>query len=129
VGREAWRWHTDSVTTAENPQRLEVALAVDWSDATDLPVLPANQFLVQLGVPVEGKPDGVYLIVGHAAPPVIVGPDLESQRMQVEKLGGRLKVEAHARYHFSRERLGELLKVLNALTAQYDGAVEGENSD
>lgn len=54
---------------------VELKLEFDWSDAADSEAQVANQFLVQMGMPTAGKPDGLYLIVGHANPPVVISDD------------------------------------------------------
>lgn len=106
----------------------EVVVEADWAGAGSVPVLVANQFVGQLGAVTSGDrpiPDGVYLIVGHGAPPVVVGsPD--SVRRQVEALGNRLPVTVHARFFLTRERLGELIQVLSETAQKYDAAAVGE---
>lgn len=110
---------------AEDGEPTELKLEFDWSDAADQDVRVATQFLVQIGVPVDGKPDGVYLIVGHANPPVIVSDDAKSRAEQVERYGGKLPVDVYGRYFLSRARLEELRGALDKLARTYDGLSEG----
>jgi hypothetical protein len=103
-----------------------LTVAVDWSDAANAPTQHVNQFAGVIGPPTQsGVPDGVYLVMGIAPPPVIVGPDTEARRRVIEELrASGLKVTAYGRFHMSRERLGEIINVLQTTAAQYDLAVE-----
>lgn len=99
---------------------VQVDLQLDWSDAGGVEEHVATQFLVQIGMPADGKPDGVHLVVGHASPPVIVGDTAERRQEQLDRYGGKLPVTVHGRYFFSRARLEELRRALNTLAAKYD---------
>jgi hypothetical protein len=108
-----------------------VALSVRWRNIDELPVLPANQFAVQLGgipstLSSDQKPDGVYLIIGHAAPPLLVASSAEEQKMQLEALSEGIEVRPHGRFLLSRGRLQELSELLQQAIKAYDGA--GEDS-
>lgn len=96
-------------------------ISVDWSEASDLPTTHVNQFFVSPGPPTsQGVPDGVYLVLGSIPPP-FVPSDSEGQRRALQALKDRgLKVSAHARYQLSRERLDELIQVLQQLADKYD---------
>ncbi len=103
-----------------------VEIEIDWSAAQTTPVLLANQFVVQVGATSSIErpvPDGVYLLVGEAAPPVILPGSPDSVRRQLERLGNRLPVAVHGRYFLTRERLGELITVLTETADKYDEAV------
>ncbi len=112
--------------TSEDTDPGSVAIEADWSVAQTTPVLLANQFVVQLGVETSSLkhpvPDGVYLIVGEVAPPVLVGSP-ERQREQAERLQGRIPIQVHGRFFMTRERLGELITLLEETRMRFDAAV------
>jgi hypothetical protein len=100
-----------------------VAVPVDWSDVPSAPVVHVNQTLAQIGTPSQDRmPDGVYLSLGSAEPPVITGSTEERQRA-LEALSG-LKVTIHGRFHMSRSHLADLIKVLETVADQYDTVVK-----
>ncbi|GIH76123.1 hypothetical protein [Planobispora longispora] len=104
----------------ESQDVAEVTITVDWSDAATIPVTHVNQFVAQPGPPtMEGSPDGVYLLVGSIAPPIIPS-DPEGQRRVFAALKDGLKVTGHARFHLSRERLEELIAILQQTADNYD---------
>lgn len=92
----------------------------DWSEAAEVDAQVATQFLVQIGMPANGRPDGVHLVVGNANPPVVVGDDEEARQEQWARYGGRLPVKIYGRYFLSRARVEELRNVLNDLAEKYD---------
>jgi hypothetical protein len=100
-----------------------VAINVRWQDPGDLSVTPANQFLVQIGIPdASGHPDGVYLTVGQLTPPFVAAATFEEATAQLEALSGEVQVKAHQRYLISRARVQELIDVLTAAAKAYDDA-------
>ncbi len=102
----------------------QVSLTVDWTDASDKPTLHVNQFALQPGPPTaEGVPDGLYLLLGNIAPPLVFSKDAESLKREIESLGG-IRVMVHGRFHMSRARLGELIDALNLMAKNYDTAGE-----
>ena len=104
---------------------VEITVSVDWSKAAEAPTLHVNQFVGQVGTPTaEGNPDGVYLLLGSVRPPVIVGSDEEARRRAIDELKGGLKVTVHGCFHMSRERLDEMIRVLQTTAEHYDAAVE-----
>jgi hypothetical protein len=101
------------------PERLTVRL--NWAGVEAVPVQHVNQALGQLGTPVKGIPDGLYLVLGSVEPPVI--PDEESRALIVEGLmANGAQVTVQGRFHLSRETAGEIIRVLQDITAQYDAA-------
>lgn len=96
-----------------------------WGNVQDLPLNFVNQIVAQLGAPAgpEQVPDGIIVILGHAAPPVIVGSEEAIQR-QVDALSS-VQVQPLGRFVMSRERAEELLQVLAQSVAQYDEIVAG----
>jgi len=102
-----------------NPDNDSVTVRLSWPGDTDVPALPANQFLVSVGLPDRtGAPDGIYLVVGHAAPPVLHGADDLKHHLRTYGIS----VKVHGRYLLSRERLGELIDVLAIVAERYDKA-------
>jgi hypothetical protein len=100
-----------------------VAISVRWQNLDELPVTPANQFAVQIGVPdASGHPDGVYLTLGHVTPPFIAAATPEEATAQLEALSEGVQIKAHHRYLLSRSRLQELIDLLTAAAKAYDDA-------
>lgn len=100
-----------------------VAISVRWQSIDDLPVTPANQFAVQIGVPdASGKPDGVYLTLGHVTPPFINAASVEEVNAQIEAMAEGVQIKAHHRYLVTRSRLQELIDLLTAAGRAYDDA-------
>ena len=100
-----------------------VAISVRWQSIDDLPVTPANQFAVQLGIPdASGKPDGVYLTLGLVTPPFFNATSIEEVNAQVEAMTEGVQIVAHHRYLVSRSRLQELIDLLTAAGKAYDDA-------
>lgn len=102
-----------------------IPIRVDWDEVNAVPITHVNQFLVQVGPPTAGAgPDGVYLVIGSIPPPFIP-PDVEGQRAAVERLkAAGIKVSVHGRYQMGRERLDELIQVLQQTAEKYDALVE-----
>ena len=103
---------------------FELQLQLDWSGAADVDAKVATQFLIQIGMPAGGRPDGLHLIVGHANPPLIVGGDDESRQEQAARYDGKLPVTVYGRYVLSRARLEELRNALDELAERYDALDE-----
>lgn len=107
---------------SEESAPVPVTVRLDWSEAASVSVQHANQALGQLGTPVKGIPDGIYLILGSVEPLVL--PDEESRARAVENLEAHgIKVSVQGRFHVSRQAADELIRVLSASIAQYDAAV------
>jgi hypothetical protein len=93
---------------------VQLTLQVDWSEAVDLETQHVNQFAVSPGPPNEdGTPDGIYLIVGNVAPPLLLGAGQSTPPTS-------LSVRAHGRFHLSRERLDELIRALQVTAQNFD---------
>jgi hypothetical protein len=109
------RWHHQVVTSPMKPQKFTSI----WPEIGDLPVLAANQFLVQGGISGNsGVPDDMVLTVGHTAPPVLLGTP-EEQQAQLAALGA-VTTRPLVRVSISRNRLGELIGLLVAAANQWD---------
>lgn len=100
--------------------RVELQLEADWSAAAEVEEQVATQFLVQIGLPAGGRPDGVHLVIGHGLPPLVTGDDVASRQAQVDRLGGKLPIKIHGRYFITRARLEDLRNSLNRLAQTYD---------
>jgi hypothetical protein len=112
------------VQEQENPDLTELAVTVDWSTADSVPIEHVNQFIGQPGPPTLSRtPDGIFLLLGSIPPPIIPG-DPEGQRRAIESLKNGLPVTIHGRFHLSRERLNELIDVLQQTAANYDALAE-----
>jgi len=99
-----------------------VTVRLDWGEAATVPVQHANQALGQLGTPVKGIPDGIYLILGSVEPLVI--PDEESRTRAIEDLAAHgVRVTVQGRFHISRQAADELVRILGESVALYDAAV------
>jgi len=93
------------------------ALPVDWSGADDAPVLAVNQVVTQLGP--SDHPGEITLILGYASPPVILGDDPDEVRRQLSQLKA-VRVRVAGRFSLNRERLDELIGVLQTTAAKHD---------
>jgi hypothetical protein len=120
------RCDTEFVTQPEHQPEQETSelpwptITVDWGDTTGLPTAHVNQFAVVLGPPaMSGAPDGIYMLLGHLTPPLILGTDQASRIRQLEAQKN-IKVNVHGSFHMSRERLDELIRVLQQMASNYD---------
>lgn len=96
------------------------ALELGWRIG-DHAARPANQFVVSVGLPTsQGKPDEIYLTIGQAEPPFVTGTPAQMEQ-QLRALGS-LPVETLGRYVFSRDRLQELINVLQRTAEIFDRA-------
>lgn len=92
-----------------------VTFHVDWPAAADVPTQHVNQFTLSPGLPTrDGTPDGIYLELGHLAPPVI-RPGTDPATMDTH-----LSVQVLGRFHFSKERLDELMGSLQEIAQKYE---------
>ncbi|WP_329567171.1 hypothetical protein [Kitasatospora sp. NBC_01266] len=107
------------MSTPETPL-TSVNLSLRWPEEQPK-ALPANQFAVAMGLPTSsGEPDTVYLIVGHAEPPLLV--DSRDGAVPAPK---EVEIDVFGRYVFTRSRLEDLANLLQAAVAAYDRAAGG----
>jgi hypothetical protein len=118
-----------AVTAGDETGSTETRFEYDWSAAVGVEAKVATQFLVQIGTPAAGSPDGVHLIVGSVNPPVVVGDTEESRQAQLARYQGKLPVTVHGRYYFSRARLEELRNALKLIAETYDEVTEAGGRD
>jgi hypothetical protein len=115
--------HIAQDDVASAPQELRVP--VDWGDAADIPTTPLNQFVCQVGPPLrDGRPDGIYLLLGNIVPPLFLGDSQEERQRFIDIALAGAKVQVHGRYVLSRERLDELIAVLQKIAEIHDSAAE-----
>lgn len=88
-----------------------------WVGIEDIPILFANQFLLQF------QPGEFMLAIGQATPPAILGTPEE----MAEQLAGYtyVPVRTIARVGITRQRLQELIAVLQANLDNHDRATQG----
>jgi hypothetical protein len=100
-----------------------VQLRQDWGGIVDVSVQHVNQALAQVGPPSQdGTPDGIYLSLGSAEPPIAFGSEEERKRA-LEAISA-IKVTVHGRFHVNRAQLDDLIEVLHTIAAQYDDIAE-----
>jgi hypothetical protein len=105
------------------PQHVGVRL--DWSDIDACPTQHVNQVIVQLGNPMEGIPDGIFIGLGSVAPPLILAVDEKERAEIIAALAARAaKVSVHGRFHMSRGVLTAVIKALQTAADQYDEFVQ-----
>jgi len=111
--------------TAGELARVEVP--VDWSEVADVPTAYVNQFVVQLGPPTRGGlPDGIYLLLGSVAPPLILGDNQAIRDASIRRAQDGVKPEVHGRFYFTKERLDELISSLQTIADAYDKVAESD---
>ena len=125
---------TVSVSTADEPRSVtaeeiaRIEVPVDWGGAADVPTAYVNQFVVQLGPPTRGGlPDGIYLVLGNVAPPLIIGENPAAREASIRRAQGGVKPEVHGRFYLTRERLDELISSLQTIADAYDKAAENDD--
>ncbi len=94
------------------------SVPVIWPNAQDLPVLVTNTVVSQLSSGPDGRPEECIVTLGHAPPPLILGP-AEEQEVALGALEA-VSVHAHVRVSLNRARLQELIEVLSRAAAQWD---------
>jgi len=93
------------------------ALPIDWSGADDVPVLAVNQVVTQLGP--SDHPGEITLILGYASAPVILAEEPTEVRRRLSQLEA-VRVRVAGRFSLSRERLDELIRVLQITADKHD---------
>lgn len=97
-------------------EQNQVALPIVYVGAEDVPILFANQFVIQ------HSQQEFFLTVGPLQPPILLGKPEEVQE-QVKRLG-YVPVKVVARLALTEQRLRELIKVLEAHLTRFDEARE-----
>ncbi len=105
--------------TPEKRESIQIPLA--YVDPENTTIAFANQFLIQL------LQDEFILTVGQVTPPIILG---NQRDIDVESLGiDYIPVKVVARLGFTRQRLEELVNLLQENLARYDEMKQGRASD
>lgn len=100
------------MATQEPDQEAGIPVPIVYVGAEDVPVLLANQFVIQ------HEQNEFVLTLGQVTPPILLGT-LEERREQAQKLA-YVPVKVVARVAFTRERLVELIEVLQEHLRKYD---------
>lgn len=98
--------------TAEQPEGESVQLRLLWRGLDEVPLLYANQFVVQ------HERDELILTIGQFQPPILIG-DAEHRFEQAKQLG-YVPINIVGRYAFTRQRLAELVGYLNEHLEKFD---------
>ncbi|WP_164384008.1 hypothetical protein [Streptomyces sp. OM5714] len=102
-------------------QSGHATLRAVWEEAGGA-AQPCNQFAATLGLPTQqGVPEAVYLTLGNAEPPFLVGTEAEISQ-QLQEMGGQLPVRSLGRFVLTRGRVDELIKILQTAAQQFDQA-------
>jgi hypothetical protein len=98
-----------------------VRAQLDWEDIDRLPVLAANQFLMQLSVS-EPEITGseVVLTVGYLAPPLLLGTP--EQQQEAAAALDRLTVHPVGRFSIPIGKAAELARVIQELLQRVEAA-------
>jgi hypothetical protein len=89
-----------------------VEIPIVYVGVEDEPILLANQFVIQ------HQQNEFILTIGQIAPPILLGT--EQERMEQAKQVAYVPVNVVGRFTFTRERLVELLQVLQTNLDRYD---------
>jgi hypothetical protein len=103
-------WHHEGVS---EPISAQVQAPLAWGDVANVPVLAANQFIVQVAVDAQNVAE-LILTVGHLAPPVLLGTP-EQQQAAAAALT-QLTVRPVARFSVPIAKAAELAKVIESQT-------------
>lgn len=95
-----------------------IKLPIVYIGAEDVPVALANQFIIQ------HEQNEFILTFGQITPPILLGND--EQRLEQAKNIAYVPVKVVGRFTFTRQRLSELVDVLQRHLRKYDA--EGEKS-
>ncbi len=95
-----------------------VVISVIWPDIQSLPILRANQFIVQTSSDPNGGIDEFVLSIGYAAPPVILGT-AEEQQVSIRALGA-VEAKAIARVSISPAYMRALVNLLQTHIANVE---------
>jgi hypothetical protein len=97
---------------------LNTQVGVVWPEVSELPVLAANQFAVQITGGEGGRLDEIVLTIGHVASPLLSGTP-EEQRAQISQIT-QLTIQPIARFAVTRYRLAELRELLDSIMSRWD---------
>ena len=95
-----------------NREQDAISLPVVYIGAEDEPILFANQFVIQ------HEKNEFVLTVGQLQPPILLGSP-EERKEQAKKLT-YVPIKVVARFGLTRQRLAELIEVLQTNLRNYD---------
>src|SRR4051812_33505351 len=104
---------------AHDPQQ-PLELPLSWVGVDEVPVLFANQFLIQSVAPNE-----FVVSVGQLVGPALIGTP-EQQAEQAQEISF-VPVKPIARISLTRTRMVELIQVLGIQVERHDAATQGMN--
>jgi hypothetical protein len=104
---------------ADDESADAIAVPMVWVGLEDLPVLAANQILTQI------DEDHIYLTLGVAVPPALIGEDAAERRAQAEQLK-YVAARPLTRVAISRRHLGQMIDVLQRTADNFDKQGEGQ---
>lgn len=100
------------MTEPLTPTFVQAPLA--WGDIDRVPVLAANQFLMQIAVNAgQGDPSDVVLTVGYVPPPLLIGTP-EEQQATLAALD-HLNVRTVGRFSIPAGKAAELAEIIQDL--------------
>lgn len=104
------------------------SVRLSWDAADQLPVVVANQLLVQIDF-ASGVPDTAVLTVGYAAPPIVLGT-VDEQKQKLELISD-VPVNPLIRISLTRRRLQEWSDLIGQTLAKIDEfpATEDDGDD
>ena len=111
-------------SVSEVPETVYKALPVRWAGVESVPVLMANQFLVQVDA-VADRPDQLILAIGQHGrvdKRVIDRPEHLSGKIQEFS---EVTVRTLARFSITPARLGEFSELLRRALGAFDGGATG----
>ena len=95
-----------------NGERDAITLPLTYLGLEDIPILFANQFVIQ------HEKNEFILTVGQLQPPILLGTP-EDRKEQAKKLT-YVPIRVVARFGLTRQRLTELIEVLQSNLRTYD---------
>jgi len=95
-----------------NREQDAITLPVTYLGLEDVPILFANQFVIQ------HEKNEFVLTVGQLQPPILLGSP-EERKEQAKKLT-YVPIRVVARFGLTRQRLAELIEVLQSNLRKYD---------
>ena len=95
-----------------NREQDAITLPVTYLGLEDVPILFANQFVIQ------HEKNEFILTVGQLQPPILLGAP-EERKEQAKKLA-YVPIKVVARFGLTRQRLAELIEALQSNLRKYD---------
>jgi len=110
---------TESHTSSPLPAQVRAQIV--WEDVDRVPVLAANQFILQVAA-VESPEDiaDTVLTIGYLSPPVILGTP-EEQQVAAAALE-RVSVRPSARFIIPIKKAAELAQIIQELVERVEAA-------